>query len=185
MKYILIIKIPFISFLYINICHASPIPPLQEMNQDVFNETANHMTFKELREFATVNKAALEKVKQYFEYRKGLLANIQCPILTKNWVLTTKGATPTRGDPTVVPEQRRAESKMQSFEVTNLEGHTWQLKQLWVSDEKKLSETIYPKEKNGTVFMISNKIVKTCKYEDPGLYAPLSLIIYDEFLVLQ
>jgi hypothetical protein len=186
MKKILIIKIAFISCFYLNIGHASQTPPLQDMPQDVFNETANHMTSKELSEFATVNKAALEKVKNYFEYRKGVLAKMACPVLTKDWILKTKGTVLPLGNPTVVPEQRRG-TRQVYVQIVYLNRLNWRAEQftpIYAANETKLSATIYPTEKIGTIQTEGHLITKTCTYTDPGLAGPLKLMIEDEFLDL-
>lgn len=174
---------------------ASQKSPLHNLSQDEFNVSADKMKFKELLDFALVDRESKSKVKQYFEYRKGLIKNMKCPVITKKFLEAhEKEHTPTgfgqTGFSGMVPMQRKGGSESKRpYEIVNLDGINWAVtvksSNNWYAEALKHSGDIYGERRSAQIpvmFDGAHDFVK-CIYKI-SQDSTIELHIFDEYLKL-
>lgn len=160
---------------------------------EAFVEMADKMKFKDLRSFASTDKASRAKVKGYFNYRKNLIRNIVCPVLTKQWILAHDRQSLEQGSIGTTPAQRE---NPKTHPIVELNGQKWGVAGLNAKDFSEDPENAqYGTEKSRGVFFDIEKpdgdggprVTKTCFYNGTGPKKTGSILLYleEEYLILE
>lgn len=180
------------------------IEEILNSDDDTFGNFADQMSFKRLREIASLNNNAKEKVKKYFDIRRRKLEKLRCPIITKEWLLSHSGKPFKNG---------RASNDLQRMHasyyapVAEIEGVKWHImitkgvrgahsflidekselkdgnfavtedKGLKITEEAQPTFHVFP-EVGPTIF-------RSCKYNLGNLGYTIELFLGEEFLKLQ
>lgn len=99
---------------------------LNNLEKDIFFETADRMMFKDLREIASTSRLLKEKVKEYFAYKKEPVVNAIFPIINREVLSSYRDATGSlpQGLPSYIPEQRILPGLKSN--ILHINGVKWQ-----------------------------------------------------------